>query len=276
MRLNLFSIFLLIFSYACENNTNHCSNIRSESIGKSRCNSGKIQTKKIDPKTADKKNETNNPEQHTDNNSASISNTTNAATASDTTIDNNRTNEDTPDQAIDHIELDPDKHISPAFLKKAVDYYYANVKKIKNKDVIVVIDFSKNSSKERFYIIDMTTGNVEKYLTAHGRNSDPNHDGLATKFSNVLNSNQSSLGFYLTAETYNGKHGYSLRLDGLSTSNSNARKRDIVIHKADYVGYGLGRIGRSNGCPALDPKYSRDIIDRIKGGALIYAGFKDK
>ena len=123
MRLNLFSIFLLIFSYACEN----------------------------------KKNETKKTEPHSHNKTVILSNTTDAVTANETTFDDDRSNDRTPDQAIEHTELDPDKHISPALLNKAVDYYYANVKRIKNKDVIVVIDFSKNSSKERFYIIDITT-----------------------------------------------------------------------------------------------------------------------
>jgi hypothetical protein len=82
----------------------------------------------------------------------------------------------------------------------------------------------------------------------------------------------SSLGFYLTAETYNGEHGYSLRLDGLSSTNSNARERAIVIHAADYVAPGE-KIGRSWGCPAVEPRYHQQIIDELKEGALIYASF---
>ena len=134
-----------------------------------------------------------------------------------------------------------------------------------------IIDFKQHNSKERFYIIDMESGRVESYLTAHGKNSDPDYDGYATKFSNTPDSLMSSLGFYLTAETYYGQNGYSLRLDGLSSTNSNARARAIVIHGADYVKPGK-KIGRSYGCPALEMRYHQDLIDRLKGGALLYAG----
>lgn len=91
-----------------------------------------------------------------------------------------------------------------------------------------------------------------------------------------MNSRQSSLGVYRTAETYQGKHGYSLRLDGLSPGkNSNARKRAIVVHGADYASprhlLKFDKLGRSWGCPALPREQSRAIIDTIKGGSVIYA-----
>ena len=135
-----------------------------------------------------------------------------------------------------------------------------------------VIDFKQHSSKERFYIIDMESGRVETYLTSHGKNSDPDHDGYATKFSNVPDSLTSSLGFYLTAETYYGSNGYSLRLDGLSSTNSNARARAIVIHGADYVQADGKKIGRSYGCPALEQRYHQAVINQMKGGTLLFAG----
>jgi hypothetical protein len=116
----------------------------------------------------------------------------------------------------------------------------------------------------------MQSGDVEPYLTAHGRNSDTDFDGYATKFSNTSGSKMSSVGFYLTAETYYGDNGYSLRLDGLSSTNSNARSRAIVIHGASYVREAV-LIGRSYGCPALEVRYAADVINTIKGGALIYA-----
>lgn len=134
-----------------------------------------------------------------------------------------------------------------------------------------IIDYQQHNSKERFYIVDMESGRVESYLTAHGKNSDPDFDGFATKFSNTPDSLMTSLGFFLTAETYYGKNGYSLRLDGLSSTNSKARERAIVIHGADYVTPG-SKIGRSYGCPALEVRYHADIIDRLKGGSLLYAG----
>jgi hypothetical protein len=157
-------------------------------------------------------------------------------------------------------------------LNEALDYYRLNLNKIKNKDVIAIINFKEHNSKERLFLIDMNTGDVDSYLVAHGKNSDKNFDGYADSFSNNINSLQSSLGFYLTAETYYGDNGFSLRLDGLSTTNSNARDRAIVIHGADYVSPGT-KIGRSYGCPAVEQRYHQLIIDRIKDGSLIYASF---
>ena len=134
-----------------------------------------------------------------------------------------------------------------------------------------VIDYKQHNSKKRFYVIDMESGRVEAYLAAHGKNSDPDFDGYATKFSNTPDSKKTSLGFFLTAETYYGSNGYSLRLDGLSATNSNARARAIVIHGAEYVAPG-NKIGRSYGCPALEMRYHQELIDQIKGGSLLYAG----
>jgi hypothetical protein len=171
----------------------------------------------------------------------------------------------------DYSYLDPDQIIPANLLREAVAYYDANYDKITNQRVMGVIDYKQHNSKERFYIIDMESGRVDTYLTAHGKNSDPDFDGYATKFTNTPDSNTTSLGFFLTAETYYGSNGYSLRLDGLSTTNSNARKRAIVIHGAEYVSPGP-KIGRSYGCPAVEMRYHKDLIDQIKGGSLLYAG----
>lgn len=171
----------------------------------------------------------------------------------------------------DYSYLDPDKIVPDNLLKEAVAYYDAHYDEITNQRVIGVIDYRQHNSKERFYIIDMESGRVETYLSAHGKNSDPDFDGYATIFSNKQDSNTTSLGFFLTAETYYGNNGYSLRLDGLSNTNSNARKRAIVIHGADYVRPGK-KIGRSYGCPALEMRYHQEVIDQIKEGALLYAG----
>lgn len=170
----------------------------------------------------------------------------------------------------DYSHLDPDKIVPQKLLTEAILYFDSHQEQIKNQRLMGVIDFKQHNSKERFYIIDMESGRVETYLTAHGKNSDPDYDGYATKFSNTPDSLMTSLGFYLTAETYNGQNGYSLRLDGLSSTNSNARARAIVIHGADYVKPGK-KIGRSYGCPALEMRYHQDLIDRLKGGALLYA-----
>ena len=171
-----------------------------------------------------------------------------------------------------YSHLDPDGIVPQKLLETAVEYFDSNISKIRNQRQIGIIDFKQHSSQERFYIIDMESGRVESYLTAHGKNSDPDNDGYATIFSNTKDSLMSSLGFYLTAETYYGSNGYSLRLDGLSSTNSEARDRAIVIHGADYVKPG-SQAGRSFGCPALEMRYHADLINRLKGGSLLYASF---
>lgn len=168
-----------------------------------------------------------------------------------------------------YSHLDPDNLVPKVLLDKAVAYFEQNKAKIKKKDLIGVIDFAQKSTKERFYLIDLESGHVETYQTAHGKGSDANSDGYAETFSNQSGSQASSLGYYLTAETYQGSNGYSLRLDGLSSTNSNARRRAVVIHGAEYVN--PGSVGRSWGCPALDMRYYVEVINKIKGGMLIYA-----
>jgi hypothetical protein len=172
----------------------------------------------------------------------------------------------------DYSHLDPEHLIPAKILSTALIYFDSHLDSIPNKRFIGLIDFKQHNSHERFYIVDMESGRVEKYLVAHGKNSDPLFTGFATKFSNTNDSNMSSLGFYLTGETYSGVHGYSLRLDGLSSTNSNARARAIVIHAADYVAPG-DKIGRSFGCPAVETRYHSQIIDQIKDGSLLYAAY---
>lgn len=168
--------------------------------------------------------------------------------------------------------LDPNRQVPTDLLKKAVLYYDQNYSKIANKTYLSVIDFKKKSSLPRFFIINMNTGAVWAIRTAHGKNSDLNHDGYADSFSNTSGSNQSSLGIYRAAETYSGSHGLSLRLDGLSSTNSNARARAIVIHGADYVQESNVIQGRSWGCPAVSMGNRTEVINRLKGGSIIYAG----
>lgn len=168
--------------------------------------------------------------------------------------------------------LDPNRVVPDSLLKKAVEYYDANLSKIANKNYLSVIDFSKRSTTARFYIIDMKTGKVWAVRTAHGKGSDPQHDGYAKTFSNQPGSNMSSVGIYKTAETYYGSHGLSLRLDGLSSTNSLARSRAIVIHGADYVQEKAVIQGRSWGCPAVAMDNRDEVISKLKGGSVIYAG----
>jgi len=168
--------------------------------------------------------------------------------------------------------VDPN-NIIPAKLKTAaLAYYDTNKPKIANQKYLSIIDFSMNSKKARFFIINMSTGSVWAIHVAHGKGSDPDHDGYAQTFSNSSGSNASSLGYYMTAETYTGSHGYSLRLDGLSSTNSNVRARAIVVHGADYVEEASIIQGRSWGCPAVTMANRTTLINMIKGGSIIFAG----
>ncbi len=137
-----------------------------------------------------------------------------------------------------------------------------------------VVNFSRHSKKRRLYVLDVAEEKVKSYLCSHGIGSEgPKDDGIAEKFSNKKGSKCTSLGIYQCAETYTGSNGYSMRLDGLEDTNSNARKRFIVMHGAHYVSKKFaskhGRIGRSEGCPALDHKYSTRVIDQLKFGSFL-------
>ncbi|MBY6197774.1 murein L,D-transpeptidase catalytic domain family protein [Vibrio hangzhouensis] len=144
----------------------------------------------------------------------------------------------------------------------------------RSKPLLTIIDYSKPSTEKRFYVIDIEKKSlVFNTYVAHGVNSGKR---TATAFSNIINSRKTSLGTFLTDTTYYGSNGYSLRLDGLSKGlNDNARERYIVVHGADYANESFikknGYLGRSWGCPALPEKLSREIIDTIKGGSVIYA-----
>ena len=161
----------------------------------------------------------------------------------------------------------------PEIPKEAFDQGYLAYQNLKAKGtvtdlpIITFVNFSIRSDHQRLYVVDIKSKKV--ILTshvAHGKNSG-GHSSAATSFSNRDNSNQSSLGFYLTGETYSGKHGSSLRLDGLSGNlNSEARNRSIVIHAADYVRDG----GRSFGCLALPPDINMKAISLLKNHTLIY------
>jgi hypothetical protein len=143
---------------------------------------------------------------------------------------------------------------------------------------LTVIDFSRPSTERRLWVIDLRTRELlfEEHVS-HGRNSGHN---VPTSFSNEEGSYKSSLGLFRAAEGYYGKHGYSLRLDGLEKGfNDRARERAIVIHGADYVNPALakkqGRLGRSLGCPAVRPAITRQLIDAVKGGGLVFAYYPD-
>lgn len=144
---------------------------------------------------------------------------------------------------------------------------------------LTLIDYSRPSTEPRLWVLDPLTGAVRfSELVAHGRASGEN---FARYFSNEEGSRQSSLGLFRTAETYQGRHGYSLRLDGLESGvNDRARARAIVMHGADYAtpefSARFGRLGRSWGCPALDPAVHREVIDTIRGGTAVFAYYPDE
>jgi hypothetical protein len=163
--------------------------------------------------------------------------------------------------------------------KQVFDYAMMGFNKMKllgsleNDHIISIVDFSKPAGLKRLFVIDLKNYKVlfNTYV-AHGVNSGKE---FARQFSNVLQSNQSSLGFYTTANTYSGKHGYSLHLQGMEKGiNDNAFKRDIVVHGAAYVSESVvqsnGYVGRSHGCPAIPEQYKKTIIDKIKNGTCLF------
>lgn len=145
--------------------------------------------------------------------------------------------------------------------------------------MLTIIDYSLPSTERRLWVLDLAHGKVLfKELVAHGKQTGEN---IAQAFSNEPGSHQSSIGAFVTGATYIGKHGLSLRLHGLEPGiNDRAEERAIVMHAADYVSEDLirsqGRIGRSQGCPAVRPAVARKLIDTIRGGSLVFAYYPDR
>lgn len=152
-------------------------------------------------------------------------------------------------------------------------FYLLKEKGIIQKDILTLIDFSLSSNTKRLWVIDLTTNTILfNSLVAHGRNTG---EEFATTFSNINSSFKSSLGFYATGEIYRGKHGASLRLDGLEKGvNDQARSRAVVMHGADYVSESFirnnKRLGRSQGCPAIPVELTNEIIETIKNKSCLY------
>jgi hypothetical protein len=165
--------------------------------------------------------------------------------------------------------------LRPAVLRLALQAHARAVAEGRStRTVLTVIDYSLPSRQRRLWVLDLARGVVlEHELVAHGSGSGGD---LARVFSNRQGSNQSSLGTFVTGATYLGKHGMSLRLYGLDGDlNDRAAARAIVVHGADYVSEGaitrLGRLGRSQGCPALSAAAAPRIIRLIRGGTVIFA-----
>ncbi len=159
---------------------------------------------------------------------------------------------------------------------KALTGYY-NMKrnqKISDKPIITIIDFTKSSNEKRLWVVDVEKKEllINTYVS-HGRNSG---EEFAEHFSNENESFMSSIGFYVTDETYQGKHGLSLKLEGLDEGfNTNAKDRCIVMHGAEYATEDFikqaGRLGRSLGCPAVPMEQHDEIIKTVMGGTALYA-----
>lgn len=150
---------------------------------------------------------------------------------------------------------------------------------VQRRDLLTVIDYSIPSSQPRLFVFNLAAKKLLfRELVAHGKNSGGD---ATTAFSNSPGSLETSLGLYVTADTYNGHNGYSLRLKGLDEGfNDMALDRAIVLHGAAYVSQEavkvLGRLGRSWGCPAVSSVVSKKIIDTIRGGSAVFAYYPDK
>jgi hypothetical protein len=150
---------------------------------------------------------------------------------------------------------------------------------LRNSGILSIVDFSLPSSKRRLFVIDIVSRKLLfNTFVSHGRNSGKE---MATHFSNDSHSYQSSLGFYITGQTYSGHHGYSLRLQGMERGiNDNAYSRGIVMHAAKYVNEktvgGDGCVGRSEGCPAIPVNIHRAVIEAIKQGTCLLLYGSDK
>jgi hypothetical protein len=146
-------------------------------------------------------------------------------------------------------------------------------------ELLTVIDYSIASTEPRLWVFDIARQKLLFHeLVAHGKNSGGN---IPDRFSNIEGSLQTSLGLFVTAGTYVGSNGYSLRMKGLEKGvNDRAWSRAIVMHGAPYVSRSaikaLGRLGKSWGCPALRPEISRTLIDTIKDGSPIFAYYPEQ
>lgn len=158
---------------------------------------------------------------------------------------------------------------------------YQTMKKqhrLNNKELFSIIDFTKDCNSKRFYTIDLEKMKIVYYTyVAHGKKSG---ERMATSFSDVVESNKSSIGFYITGSTYNGGNGYSLMLHGDEKGyNSNLAKRSVVVHAADYANEDYiarnGRMGRSLGCPALPENIYKQVIETIKEKTMIFVYYND-
>ena len=165
--------------------------------------------------------------------------------------------------------------IRPAALRAALAAWSnLNSRGEVSRSLLTVIDYGLPSTTKRMWVFDLVSCRLLFHeLVAHGRNSG---EDLTQSFSNEAGSLMTSLGAFVTGATYTGRNGYSLRLRGMEPGvNDQAEARAIVLHGAPYVGeevaHELGRLGRSNGCPAVRPAIARSLIDQLQDRTLLYA-----
>ncbi len=143
------------------------------------------------------------------------------------------------------------------------------------RDIAAVADYGLSSNLPRFHFANLENGTVRSFLVAHGKGSDPEHTGYLEYFSNIVGSNATSRGAYVTWEWYKGRYGTSIRLGGLDPDNSNALPRAIVLHPAEYASLQhiekWGKLGRSDGCFAMSPADFNEALWHLSGGRLLYA-----
>jgi hypothetical protein len=198
----------------------------------------------------------------------------NDSSASSNKLISEETEKDKPEDIYTSIGLDK-KGLSKDAFDLALKGYNNLLKKrlVRNKNIITVVDFSKRSNQKRLYVIDIKRKKLLVHsLVAHGRNSGLEY---ATNFSNEMDSHKSSLGFYVTMNSYIGEHGYALKLKGCEKGfNNKAYDRAIVMHGSEYVTEQFlrsnGFLGRSFGCPALPEKINKKVIDVIKNGSCLF------
>ena len=160
--------------------------------------------------------------------------------------------------------------------KRAAKAVRCSTKNGSEPKMLIVVDMSKPATKKRLYAFDLKANKlVTTALVAHGKGSDPNFTGVPKTFGNEVNSGMTSLGLYQVAEAYYGKHGAARRLDGLTRGfNDRARQRAVVIHSSKYVK--PGAVGRSLGCPAVEPA-TLDLLEKAGlSGALLWIDGRDK
>ena len=165
--------------------------------------------------------------------------------------------------------------ISPQLLERAKAALARHGASIRYRDTIGVVDFALPSAQPRFHLVDLLAGKVDSFRVAHGKGSDPEHSGFLNHFSNQPGSEATSNGAYTTADTYHGKYGLSMKVDGRDWTNNNANSRAIVIHNAWYAEDDAvaahGKLGRSQGCFAFSRASQYQVMNRLAGGRMIYA-----